>query len=391
MVARGIKPSEIDLCLDVLDKSFESTSRDYFKRYFYGDPWFKPEYTVVCDDDGKLVSTVQICRREVRYGTSTLTLGGIANVGTPPDSRGKGYSSEALKYAVEVMAKDGMDFSTLYTGINAFYERVGYSTVEFSYGAGALLDQPKATADGYVIRDYTDSDAEAVVAVYNEFNSDVTMSVVRTTEYWRNYAINPLNSRQQISVAETSEGVVAYIAGLPYGKSYSLSEMGCRSGHEAALQALASKVLDRAREAGLAEVIHRLPDKEAVISAVNSISTPVELRKASYLMFRVLNLQSMVKKMLPELTTRSAGLRGEGTVTLSVECAGDVTLTMAQGKVEVLSNPVDTRLNLTQWQFVNLVFGYQNPLDILPKRPESDLLAVLFPEDTAVYYNIDGF
>jgi predicted acetyltransferase len=392
MVVRGIKPGEIDACLDVLDKSFENTTRDYFKRYFYGDPWFKPEYTVVCEDDGKLTSIVQICRREVRYGDSTLTLGGIANVGTPPEFRGRGYSSETLKGAVEVMTMDGIDFSTLYTGINAFYERVGYTTIEFRYGAGTLLESLRPLDDpSYTVRDYRDDDAETVVDIYNEFNKDVVMSAVRTPEYWRDFAVNPVNSRQEIWVAENEGQVVGYISGLPYGKSYSISEMCCRAGHEAALHTLAYRIWERTNELRLDEIIHRLPDKGSVISAVNSISTPNELREATYLMCRVLNLQSMIGKMLPELTRRSENLTYEGAVTLAVECAGQVTLEMSPGRVELIEKPVEPKLNLTQWQFINLIFGYKNPHDILPSGEISDLLARLFPENTPVYYNIDGF
>ena len=53
-------------------------------------------------------------------------MGGIANVATLPEFRGKGYSTACLKQTIAVMEGDAMDFSLLFTGINGYYERQGY-------------------------------------------------------------------------------------------------------------------------------------------------------------------------------------------------------------------------------------------------------------------------
>ncbi|GIV19217.1 MAG: hypothetical protein KatS3mg023_0968 [Armatimonadota bacterium] len=126
---RAIHPDELEACLDVWDAAFEETPRDYFRKYFTGDPWFHPEYTRCAFEGKRMVSAVQIVRREVRVGQVTLTLGGIANVGTIPAYRSKGYSTQLLRDAITVMENDGFDFSMLFTGIHGFYARLGWENL----------------------------------------------------------------------------------------------------------------------------------------------------------------------------------------------------------------------------------------------------------------------
>ena len=40
---RAIHPDEFEACLDVWDGAFSDTPREYFRKYFTGDPWFHPE------------------------------------------------------------------------------------------------------------------------------------------------------------------------------------------------------------------------------------------------------------------------------------------------------------------------------------------------------------
>ena len=109
----------------------------YFRRYFYGDVECLPYYTQVGVLDGKIVSAVHICKRTVACGEFQLTMGGIANVATLPEYRGRGYNTRCLQSAIAVMEADAMDFSLLFTGIDDYYRRQGYETlsVEELYGS----------------------------------------------------------------------------------------------------------------------------------------------------------------------------------------------------------------------------------------------------------------
>ncbi|MEN6519694.1 MAG: GNAT family N-acetyltransferase [Armatimonadota bacterium] len=391
MIIRGIKPDEFDTCLDLWDKSFVNTSRSYFKRYFYGDPWFTPEYTRVCEDEGRIVSAVQIVRREVRCGSSTLVMGGISNVGTLPGSQGKGYSSATMRDAIEVMFDAGMDFSMLFTGINPYYERLGYCTIDFPVGASSPKPRLTPADTPYSVRPYDNKDAKAVVSIYNEFNSDIALSTIRTPGYWSGFAINPEAEHFDIWVAECDDEIVGYVAGHAYRNSYQISEVCCREAHETSLRPLMHKVWDLATQVHAEELICRLSYYSTINTAIAEIALPLKPKTCSYMMLKVLNLRNMFERLLPELSKQAANVRSEALLTITVDGIGDITLDISPGHVAVSEHQSELKIGLTQYQLLDLVFGYRNPAEILPARPGAEMLAAVFPKRTPVFYLIDSF
>jgi len=390
MIVRSIRPEEFEEALDLLDAAFEHTPRAYFNRYFFGDPWFKPEYTRVVEEDGRLVSLVQIVRREVRVGCSTLVMGGIANVGTIPAYRGRGFSSAAMKSSVEVMAADGMHFGMLWTGINPFYERLGWATVRLTASTAKLKRRLPRFSTPYHVRAYRDDDAPAVLAIYDEFNSRRSLTTVRTLDYWRGFATSPESQSYTIWAAETGGQLAAYLAGRRYGESYGIAEMCCSRGHEDALRALAREAWAAAARAGAKKLAYVLPEEDSIRAAVSEVAVPARPWTYTNMMLRVIDLRLMFERMLPELERRSSLLERAGRVAIGTEF-GELTLEVAPGRVTLPDVPADWRVELSQPQLFSLVFGLGEPTDILPAGPAADLLSSIFPRQPAVYYEIDTF
>lgn len=392
MQVRSIRPEEIDCCLDLLDKAFEDTPRDYFKKYFDGgDPWFKPEYTRLCDEDGVLVSTVQICNRYLRYGSESLVMGGIANVGTPAEYRGKGYSSEALKSSIEVMSADKMDFSILLTSINAFYERQGWVTVTMHRSHAQLKASLEASALPYTVRPYSDADVETVVDIFNEFNASVVFSTIRTAEYWDGFVNNPQSSTYEVFIAESDGEPVAYVAGNGGKDSFNVAELCCLNGHEDALIPLMREVYDRCGELSVSKIHYMLPDVASINSAISHVSKPLESTPHPFVMLRIINLKSLFEKALPELVKRSSALTGAAKITIAVQDFGAITLDIAPGKVSISDESSDLIVDLIQPAFWDLFFGFRAPMDILTQGPGTEALAALFPKQPSVFYYADNF
>ena len=74
--------------------------RRLFPALFRGRVEWLPYYTQVAVDAGRIVSAVHICRRTVACGDFRLTMGGIANVATLPEYRGKGLNTACLRAAI---------------------------------------------------------------------------------------------------------------------------------------------------------------------------------------------------------------------------------------------------------------------------------------------------
>ncbi|HHZ89195.1 TPA: GNAT family N-acetyltransferase [Candidatus Poribacteria bacterium] len=81
--------------------SFEGSDKKFSEDHFFTlilkkDPWFCLDNTRACFVDGKVVSVVQIFERPLRLKNCVLRMGGLGSVGTHPNHRQKGYSSEVL-------------------------------------------------------------------------------------------------------------------------------------------------------------------------------------------------------------------------------------------------------------------------------------------------------
>ena len=156
---RAVREEEKEACIALWCTVWQgANSETYFRRYFFGDVEWLPYYTQVAVEDGEIVSAVQICKRTVPCGEYRLVMGGIANVATLPEHRGKGYNTECMKRAIAVMEADAMDFSLLFTGINAYYARLGYCDMPRPNLAGTLRESLAPLALPYRVRLATATD-----------------------------------------------------------------------------------------------------------------------------------------------------------------------------------------------------------------------------------------
>jgi len=183
---RSLREDERAACLDLWCTVWPGeNSPAYFRRYFYGDIDWLPYYTQIAEIDGQIVSAVHICRRVVACGDLKLTMGGIANVATAPAFRGKGYSTACLRRAIAVMEADALDFSLLFTGINAFYAREGFVDWPRERRRGAIRTDFTPRPTTLQVRHTTDADIEAIQQIYAAYNRTRPIAVQRSGAYWR--------------------------------------------------------------------------------------------------------------------------------------------------------------------------------------------------------------
>ncbi|GEM_PF-5167101 len=123
---RFIDKSEVEAVVRLLDAAFDKTPARYFRRKL-----IEPDSRTVAIFDGDVpVSTLTLYDRQVWYDGSRLKMLGIGDVGTHPDYRGKGLASKLMRFAVDYIREQGYPLSILFTDINSYYERFGYTTVE---------------------------------------------------------------------------------------------------------------------------------------------------------------------------------------------------------------------------------------------------------------------
>lgn len=387
---RAIKQSELDECLDLWGNVF-GVGRDYFPPYFFGDPWFRRVYTRVAVADGKIASVIQICERRVRVGEAELTMGGIGNVATHPDYRGRGYSQRLLQDCAKIMRGRRMDFSVLFTGIMPFYEKVLWRSVpQRMFGGKPKADIPPPDSR-YAIRPWDwEKDMSAVQRVYEAFNAGRSLTTVRTPEYWAGYVPSRFGKPQNRFVAELGGKVVGYIYVTCDLQNAWLQEIGYLPEHKACADALCIRAAEVVRDAGSKNIHANLPHEPEILAAMNKVIDQLEPMEPMGGMFRVTHMRSLSERILLELDRRAAK-SPDGAVSLDTEL-GSLRFTVKNGHAILgARNPV--RVPVSQLEFFCLLFGIKDARELGMSIPEpaAGIINTIFARQRPVFWLPDHF
>lgn len=160
--------AELEKWFDLCDACFVNTPREYFVRHFEMDPFVQPHDIFIALDDGKLVASVRVFRREIYIAGQRVGMGGIGEVCTLPEYREQQLSYKLLRMACAYMEALDLPVSVLFASRHNHYARHGYMLVRQPYGgidASALPADPAITAriagpaDAPLLRGMYDLDA----------------------------------------------------------------------------------------------------------------------------------------------------------------------------------------------------------------------------------------
>ncbi len=98
----------------------------YYRNFLLYDPLFDPTLTWQAKEGGKVVSCVWLLPRQFTGEKTPIFAGGIANVATHPDFRGRGLASLLIEEALREAKKRKWSFVFLMTDIPHFYEKWGF-------------------------------------------------------------------------------------------------------------------------------------------------------------------------------------------------------------------------------------------------------------------------
>ncbi len=177
-----VSKDRIEAIVELLDIAFEHTPAEYFRRKLMEND----TTTIAISDDDMPVATVTMYDREVWYHGRKFRMCGIGDVATHPEYRGKGLASKLMRHAVEMMKKEGYDLSILFTDINSYYEKFGYSTVVRKVSR-IEIPEPKNSGNRVLHLNNIDEAAphvEGMLALYEPMASKYDYSIVRTKAYF---------------------------------------------------------------------------------------------------------------------------------------------------------------------------------------------------------------
>jgi len=243
---RAARSTDFPAIAEVLRRSFDEVAPGFFAAQTERDSTFRLRHARVAVADGSVVAYVHIFARTMLVRGEPVPAGGIGSVATHPAARSHGLATALLEDAIAQMRRDGMRLSFLFTGIPAFYERLGFRVVrepEFALCRAAILERA-ATSALRVRRVDLDRDAAAMLRLHRRASAAATGRIARTARTWAD-ALAWTGERRRdgfVAVDRRSGDLRAYIRSRCRAFGHQVLEAECAAGAEDALPALLRRV-----------------------------------------------------------------------------------------------------------------------------------------------------
>jgi len=391
---RGMREDELDLVLDFFNRG-SSAPREYYQAIWKHAPGARPEHSRVVFDDGTPVAHQRLHVRELRLGRTAVLMGGVGDVGTHPDHRRRGYGRMLLEDGYEYLRERGCDLVIIFSGVHHFYCSCGYEKCPSVTYSVRTDDTVYSRTSGHRVRWFEpEGDLEAVSAVYDAYNAQRPLSIVRGVDYWRRHRLWSRKDRPEgflvCELGERGGQLAAYIRG-GVGDVVELGRLPGERGLSA-LQECFEAVMRLAAGRKVETVSVVCPSNEPLLAEVRGkFRVSEETRERT--LVRFVDLPQLLGKLSGELTERlrTAGISPTTKLAFSV-AAHEATLEISGGRVSAVPGLVAgaTELRLSGREMLMMLAGAELPRGAATcGRGAADILAALFGPAGPVYWPID--
>jgi predicted N-acetyltransferase YhbS len=308
---RAVRRRELPAIYDLLERCFPEAPRSLFVRQTEHDATFRLRNGRVAEIDGRVAGYVRIFARTMLVRGVPVRAGGIGSVATYPDARAGGIATALLRDALEEMRRDGMALSFLFTGIPAFYERLGYRIVlQPSVGVDAAEAAALPSPSLYAVRPLVEGDLARLLRIYVSAAAGSTGAVVRTRRSWRDTKSWLGEAPGDGFVAERNGVPVAYVRSRCRTYGHEIVEAEHLHNHDEAIMPLIAAVGALAASHGEG-LVASVPEGHTLDTAMRTLPSSTRTTDVRYpMMMRLLSLDSLLSAMMPYLVSRVASHRG---------------------------------------------------------------------------------
>ena len=410
MEIRAVREAEVEQMIELMCLVFRPNGHERYRQYMVGDPLYRRDQSRVVVDDGRVVATLRVWDKRLRVGSLPLRMGGIGNVCTHPEARGKGYATLMMEDAVRYMTEAGYPISCLFSDVgNRFYHRFGYRSVPFH---GFRMSQWKFSGDvgsGWEVTPFDEErDLDDTAALYEKCNRERSGSIVRDEAYWKSGNVRARSVYPRL-VARRGHVLGGYLTFEDSDHGVEILDVAHRS-EAGVLTALAAQLLHHCSRQKH-EMIHGLlPLRHPFIDALLDLGGGNQVSAGnSKLMLSTLNMPALCAAILPELCRRLESSAGATTpAAVEIQADGEAgALTLGRDRtLQLVSVPMGGAqagadvVALPGEMFWRLLLGESGWGDLQPALRERGVLAspaadglmqVLFPTNEPVYWQADHF
>ncbi|URN92460.1 MAG: GNAT family N-acetyltransferase [Candidatus Pristimantibacillus lignocellulolyticus] len=382
---------QIEHIYDILGDVF-SVGRAFFQERMDFDSSYDTKTTWFATVDGTIASVVQIFPLHIRVGKSSLKIGAMGSVGTNPNFRGMGLAHQILNAQTEWMKNEDYDLSLLLASIHPFYEKVGWKLItEKAYS----IPRPTiAPSNGSLdIIPFEPAYLDDLRAIYEQFNSERTYTVIRDESYWHDLIKWPLWKDNDCLLIRKDNRIVAYgIMEKSDKNNIFIHEFAYLKEAEEDAVDLFLALCERRPHA---EQIFSMLSEDHRITTYFKEQAATE-HKIDIAMWKKINFTSTFNKLQPELEARLQHSEQTALQELHLDlCSGDEHLFLdykhEQLTISQASLPNTTYMSLVvdEIQLIKyIIWGYDEAND---NSDSFSILQALFPKQNATFYFSDRF
>jgi len=402
---RPARYDELDELVELLGLVF-NCSQEWFRSIITNDPWRSPDNTRIALCGDRIVANVQVHRRPIHYGRARLVMGGIGHVATHPDHRKQGLSTRLLRDAIGVMERGGYHLSLLYTGINAFYAKLGWRDFPVTYYSIRLPLGRKLGPGTYEIRHAAIPEGlHAAMPIYHRCADYWVGMLDRTFEYWR---ANPSWTRDEFITEDPGASAYAICDGRPVAylrgriantppSRCGVDELCWLPGHEDATLDLLDSFIAAAQASPKESVELPIGEAHPALAALGRVAELQEHVSTSA-QFRVIDPVGLLAAAAPELEKRLLRAGRGRLAPLTVDCEIGAAEVAADGGVTAGPASGEADVSLPEEDFILLVLGQATAEELSARgalawrgTDRTEDLAALFPKRPYHYVRYDKF
>ncbi len=414
MEIRTVRESEVEEMIELMCLVFRPKGHERYRQYMVGDQFYQRDQSRVVVVDGRIVATLRVWDKQMRVGSTPVRFGGIGNVCTHPEARGKGYATAMMEEAVRYMKESDYPISCLFTDAgNRFYHRMGYRGVPFN---GFRMSQWKLGGDiesGWEVTPFDEArDLAPAAELYEICNRDRSGSLVRDMAYWTSGNVRVRDVFPKL-VARKGDVLGGYLTYDDSADEVEILDVAHQS-EPGVLTALAGQFLGACTSQGIETVHGLLPQRHPFVDAMLELGMGNLVSAGNNkLMMSTLNLQPLSEQILPELQGRldASDIEVNAQVTVVIQVDGEECVLMlgADRILQLGSASASDAAAVTGADMVALsgelfwrmLLGESGWRDLQPTlyersemsiSPQADgLMRVLFPTNEPVFWQADHF
>ena len=306
MDVRSVLKSELEETIHLNCLVFRPDGHTRYRQYVEDDCSYQLDQTRVVVVDKRVVATLRIWERRMRIGSSIVTMGGIGGVCTHPDYRGLDYATELMKNAVEYMQNANYDIGVLFSIIpGKFYSNLGWAPLILEgfqivpHHVGTFEDT------NWRVEKFDEArDLNQVATLYDEYNLCLSGTIVRPRSYW-NMAPSRIRDVLPSIVVRHKDMLSGYLNFHIEDKKARILEVAFDREDPTSLSTLVMYLLNICDQQQVEKIYGSIPYQHPLVDlVVEGCAGDLFLIGDSSMMLYVVNLLSLLRKLLPELQSR---------------------------------------------------------------------------------------